>query len=155
MANYVFFRSVLDARSFAQTEMGREIGWLYNAAGIHVIPASAKRDDQRIPMVKELLRINPDLTNPITGEKGSPRMFFFKTLRHFIAEWQDYVWMEGKATANAPEKPKDKDNHLVGSCLSYAAQIPMRYMGEYGTKAVKRVAVRSTQEEDICETTGY
>jgi phage terminase large subunit-like protein len=155
MRNEVYFRSVLDARSFAQTEMGREIGWIYNAAGIHVVPASAKRDDQRIPMVKELLRINPDLTNPITGRKGSPRMFFFKTLRNFIAEWQDYVWMEGKPGANAPERPKDKDNHLVGSCLSYAAQIPMRYMGEYGRKAVMKTVNKQTSEEDICETTGY
>lgn len=154
MEKEVVFKTVLDSRSYAQTEMGREIGWLYNAAGLHVVAASGKHDNQRIPMTKELLRINPELRNPFTGKMGSPRMFWFSDLKHLIAEWQGYVWMDAKLGVNDPEKARDKDNHTI-TALHYGVQVPLRYMGDYGKKAVRRTVSAAPRRDDTNATTGY
>jgi hypothetical protein len=130
-----FAKTVLDSRSFStmDPQSGRPTGWVYKACGLLCRKASGKTDEYRIPLVKELLRINPDLQNPITGEMGSPRMFFFNNLVHFQKEWQGYVWEDyrsGGDQKNMKEHGRQKDNHLI-TALFYAAQIPMRYLGNY------------------------
>ena len=130
-----FAKTVLDSRSFStmDPQSGRPTGWVYRACGLMCQKASGKHDEFRIPLVKELLRVNPDLVHPITGEQGSPRMFFFNDLVNFQREWQGYVWEEyrsGGDEKNAKEHGRQKDNHLI-TALYYLAQIPMRYLGNY------------------------
>lgn len=135
MEEETYAKTVLDSRSFStmDAQSGRPTGWVYRACGLLCHKASGKHDEFRIPLVKELLRVNYDLVNPITGKQGSPRMFFFNNLTNLQREWQGYVWEEynsGGDNKNMKEHGRQKDNHLIVT-LFYLAQIPMRYMGNY------------------------
>jgi len=127
----VFYRSVLDGRSFARQDMGREIGWWYKANGLRVIPASKAQSQKHIPAVKELLKVDPERTHWVTGKRGAPRIYVFSTLVNFQREIFNYVWDDHKAQhgKDLKEVPRKKDDHLM-NCLEYLAQIPIRYMGE-------------------------
>lgn len=155
-----YAKTVLDCRSFSLVEgSGRPINWMYRASGILVQKASGKQDAHRIPLVKELLRIDPERIHPLTGKKGSPRMFFFRSLTKFQWEWQNYVWDEYKhgqdEEKNPKEKARDKDNHLM-TALSYACQIPMRYMGDYpGLTRSSGIKNEPHYDEPTSAITGY
>jgi len=130
-----YAKTVLDSRSFStmDPQSGRPTGWVYRACGLLCQKASGKHDEFRIPLVKELLRVNHDLVNPITGERGSPRLFFFNDLVNLQREWRGYVWEEyasGGDAKNSKEHGRQKDNHLI-TALFYGVQIPMRYLGSY------------------------
>lgn len=133
MDGEVYVKTVLDGRSFTTKEsQGRPINWLYRANGLLVQKASGKQDKDRLPMVKALLEIDPERIHPITGAKGSPRMFWFSTCTETIREWRGYVWEEytsGKVQKNPKEKPKDNDNHAM-TALAYGVQIPLRFFGD-------------------------
>ena len=147
-------------------QSGRPTGWVYRACGLLCQKASGKHDEFRIPLVKELLRVNHDLVNPITGEQGSPRLFFFNDLTNMLREWRGYVWEEyasGGDAKNSKEHGRQKDNHLI-TCLFYAVQIPMRFLGNYGGEIVegerktKRVEPRVEnylQDKPRSRITGY
>ena len=159
-----YAKTVLDSRSFStmDAQSGRPTGWVYRACGLMCHKASGKHDEFRIPLVKELLRINHDLVNPITGEQGSPRLFFFNDLVNLQREWQGYVWEEyasGGDAKNQKEHGRQKDNHII-TALFYAVQIPMRYLGSYSDSLHKKdemsKTIRSTSGEGpISSITGY
>lgn len=54
--------------------------------------------------VNEYLKVDPERVHPITGEKGSPRIFIFKNCRNLILEIPDYIWKEGE---DVPIKKND------------------------------------------------
>jgi len=141
-----FLKTVLDSRSFSQKEMGRQIGWLYNACGLHVQQASGAKTELSVPALKELFRIDPTRRHFATGEMGAPRIYVFASLKNFISEIEGWVWDTYASKAdnfNLKETPKKKNDHLM-SCALYLAQIPMRYFGNLYCKT-GRGAARTLQ----------
>lgn len=73
-----------------------------------------------VGMVNEYATVDPDHTNPLTQEKGSPRVFIFKGMEHWWEEQGDYTWLdktgvdivEGSAVHAEVEDPH-KPNHLM------------------------------------------
>jgi hypothetical protein len=130
----IFRFTVLDKRSRNTTDagLGFTIGQLYAFGGIRTVDASGMDDDTAIPIVKELMRFDDSLHNPITGKMGSPRLFVFRSLANFIREITNFAMQEYKnarteAKNNLKERPITKDNHLMDA-LKYLAQIPLRYV---------------------------
>jgi phage terminase large subunit-like protein len=120
-----FFKSVLDGRSFSQKEMGREIGWLYKAYGLHVQPASGARSDEYVPAIKDLFRVDQERTHYVTGNKGAPKAYVLRSLVNFIREIEGWVWdtYESKSDEkNVKETPKKLNDHLM-SCFIKGTKI--------------------------------
>lgn len=86
----------------------------YEDNGLYFIPANNQKL-AGINRVKEFLKINPDRRNPITREKGSPRLFIFKNCVNTIWEMKQYKWRKLRSlqTRNAPEEPIDYADHLM------------------------------------------
>lgn len=128
----VFAKTVLDSRSFASREMGREIGKIYRDNGLRVQPSSGAFLEKQLDAVRELIRIDPNRKHLVTGKMGAARLYVFRSLRNFIWEIEHWVyetWAHEADRKPEKEKPASKDQHLCGSCLCYLAQIPMRYLG--------------------------
>lgn len=124
-------KQVMDSRSFAlpDANSGKPLGWLYRCAGLRVNKASGKFSDHWVPLVQALLHIDIRRRHVVTGEMGAPRLYVFNTCVNFKREVEHYVWEEQKGQGKDPsEKPRKKDDHLM-SCLQYASQIPLRYVG--------------------------
>ena len=86
----------------------------YEDNGLYFIPANNQKL-AGINRVKEFLKVNPDRRNPITREKGSPRLFIFKNCVNTIWEMKQYKWrkLRSLTTRNAPEEPIDYADHLM------------------------------------------
>ena len=86
----------------------------YEDYGLYFIPANNQKL-AGINRVKEFLKVNPDRRNPITREKGSPRLFIFKNCVNFIWEMKQYKWRKLRSLTqrNAPEEPIDYADHLM------------------------------------------
>lgn len=64
--------------------------------------------------VAEYLYVDPERIHPLTHQKGSPRLFFFRTCRMAIREHIGYQWATLKVNwgrENEPEKPKNYNDH--------------------------------------------
>lgn len=126
-------KQVMDSRSFSLPDgggSGKTIGWLYRCAGLRVNKASGRFSDHWVPMVQALLHIDPTRKHVVTGAMGAPRLYVFNCCVNFKREIEHYVWEEQRAGdgKDPTEKPRKKDDHLI-SALQYAAQIPLRYVG--------------------------
>lgn len=125
-------KQAMDSRSFSLSDAssGKNYGWLYQQAGLRrLIKASGKNTEHWIPMVKELLAIDPERKHLITGEMGAPRLYVFNTCTNFYSEIMNYHWDENEKSKEDPrEVPVKKDDHLMNA-MAYAAMIPMRYYG--------------------------
>lgn len=65
--------------------------------------------------VSQYLHVDPDHVHPITGEKGSPRLFIFRKCINTIKEYIGYEWENVKKPneRDASEKPKKKADHIM------------------------------------------
>jgi len=91
------------------------IGDLYVENGLHFSPAD---NDVKtgIDLMLNHFRVDVDLINPFTGEKGSPRIFIFKDCTNTIREIPQYRWktlrIKGRYR-NQPEEPEKANDHTV------------------------------------------
>ena len=65
--------------------------------------------------VSQYLHLDPDHVHPITGEKGSPRLFIFRKCANTIKEFIGYEWEAvGDTEERDPsERPKKHADHLM------------------------------------------
>lgn len=70
--------------------------------------------------IHKYLRVDPKKVNPITNEKGSPRMFVFDSCGVLIEQIENYKWSKISNTSeNDPkEEVRKKDDHLM-DCFRY------------------------------------
>lgn len=86
----------------------------YNDFGVHPVPGN--NDVQAsINRIKEFLKIKENRFHPVTGEQGSPRLFFFKNCENTIEEMSKYHWKKTRTLAprNPLEQTTDIDDHTV------------------------------------------
>ena len=109
---------VIDPSTKAKTREKEGFPWSvleeYNDYGVYPIPGS--RDKKaRINRLKEFLRVDPERRHPITGEKGSPRLFVFRSCQNLISELPRYQWKKLRSLVprNPPEEPQDVDDHAI------------------------------------------
>lgn len=128
-------KTILDSRSFATGQDGETtIGDQYKFGGLRVSPAPGQNTERLIPALKTLMYVYKDLTNPVTGKKGSPRAFWFRNLENWRRERAEYANKEtqGKVGKGISEKPDAKNDHLI-DCALYATNLPMKYVtGRWG-----------------------
>jgi hypothetical protein len=107
----------LDCRTFKVTDDDTEFtkGKLWQVAGFtKMVPAARNNPEDRADIIRELLTVDPNIKNPITGEMGSPKVFFF---RHgasgLIGNMQRLRNKEVTKNGVRTEKIVAKDDHDV------------------------------------------
>jgi|GEM_PF-1879209 len=158
-----FHKQVMDSRSFAlpDASSGKPHGWIYRAMGLMVSPASGKFSAHWVPMVQELLHVDPERVHPVTKEKGAPRLFVF-CLPECVPlknELESYAWEVSKGDPDVDtDKPEKKNDHGPNA-LGYAVQIPLRYQGDIyasraeesgkGEKGIAKTVVRDDEDNEL------
>jgi len=146
-------KTIMDSRSkntnnpLAQLESGK----LYKWAGLNTQDAAGSTLETSIPIVKQLLAINPDKEHPHNAVNGSPAIFIFRNMSSLLNELYGYAWKEYKSSkaqagGNPHETPVMKNDHLM-DCLRMGCQIPFRYLeGIWCTN--RDINVISEEEEE-------
>ena len=161
-----YAKTVIDGRTFGSTDPLTQmtLDKLYYVSGLRVQAAKCLPTTmQGVGVVKELMRVDPDKIHPITGKKGSPKIFVFRNLANFMRELRGYSMMEytsGKIAQgkNPQEKPRDKDNHLMDA-LIYLCTIPPRYISDrwafHGIDMKEREREREDREDNLDTPKGF
>lgn len=114
--------TVIDPSTYAKTREKNgykfSVADEYLEAGIATVPG---QNDviAGINRVKEYLRVDANHIHPITGEKGSPRLFVFKSCPETIEEIQQYRWKQAVKLSGDPNKdeikeaPVKRNDHLA------------------------------------------
>jgi hypothetical protein len=126
-----FAKTVMDSRSMAKKEdyTGKTYGQIYRMSGLQIQPASGKEGKDWIPIVNELMRIDPTRKHLVSGKFGAPKLYVFNTCVNFKREVEGYVYETvNDEKSNQSDRPRKKDDHGC-SCIGYACQIPMRWQG--------------------------
>lgn len=102
----VFRRTSGNARTVGTTVAGlfREEGILMQRANNDILSGIAK--------VQSYLTVDPTHLHPITGEFGSPRIFFNQELTWNDQEFTDYNWKRDSAGEHE-DTPNDKNDHAM------------------------------------------
>lgn len=133
-----YAKTVLDSRSFASDspDSGRTNGQIYRHAGLHVQPASGKKSEHWVPILKEMLNVDWDRmpyrsNGHAAQEKGASRLMIFRSCLNLRREIEGWAWepMKTMDNRNLKEAPRKKDDHGCNA-LGYAAQIPLRWRGD-------------------------
>lgn len=123
--HYIF--DVIDGRSFRNPDTNSKytIGDIYKLSGLdHLRPAPIQNIESTIPIVKELLKIDPNRTHIITGKKGAPKLYVMNTCPNLIKHIKGYRNKETKDGMS--EKPNAKDDHDLDA-LRYGFMMNPRY----------------------------
>jgi|SRR3990167_1812382 len=109
---------VIDPTTRAKTMIKNGMPWSvleeYEDNGLQLVPAN-NEVLASINRIKEYLHIQKDRINPITQQKGSPKLFIFKNCPNLIEELKTYRWKKQMISQeqNAPEKPVKYKDHTV------------------------------------------
>jgi len=124
-----FFATALDSRSGGSRVPVGELTLLdlYAIFGLRCVPASGRRLEVTIPLVKEWLRIDHNREHPITKKLGSPRCFVFSTMDMFIGHIERYTDEDPKIGSSKSERPKAVDDHDLDA-FRYMIQMPPVYV---------------------------
>jgi len=154
-----YAKTVLDSRSFALNDpgSGKTYGQIYKASGLPVSPASGKKSEHWVPLLKELFAPNYDADHVYNkksnGEfvKGRPHLMIFRSCVNLIREIEGWVWEEYRSGAdgkNLKESPRKLNDHGC-TALGYLCQIPLRFRGDlYGRMSSVGNAFQNEQEEE-------
>ena len=106
---------VMDGRSFRKPSDDKKttIGDMYRMAGLSRVRGAPIEEIQPgISLVKEMLRIRPDLMHIVTGKPGAPRLYVMRKCRRLISSIKSYRNKEAiNAQGNPSEKPQEKNDH--------------------------------------------
>lgn len=75
-----------------------------------------------ISRMKEYLKFDPEHIHPITGRKGSPRLFYTEDCTGVIKEYSNYIWPKdqaGNINQSSYEVPRKAHDHAL-DCDRYA-----------------------------------
>jgi len=107
---YLF--DVIDGRSFRNPDTNSRytLGDIYKLSGLNRLrPAPLQNIENTVPIVKELLKIDPERKHIITGKKGAPRLYVMASCPNLIKHIKGYRNKETKDGVS--EKPNAKDDH--------------------------------------------
>jgi hypothetical protein len=125
---YIF--DVMDGRSFRSPDANTRLtlGDLYRMSGLNRLrPAPLQQLESTIPIVKELLKVDPSRKHIITGKMGAPRLYVMSNCGGFISHIRNYRNKETKAKdGNPSEKPQEKDDHDLDA-LRYGFMMKPRF----------------------------
>ncbi|MBM3302213.1 MAG: hypothetical protein FJY85_19960, partial [Deltaproteobacteria bacterium] len=129
--------TMLDSRSGSTKDSGSnlDIKTLYLYAGVRTQPSPGFNSERTVPIVKELLRIDPKLKHPHrTDLDGAPRLMVFRNLENFIREIKNYAWQEYTSEKissqhNRKEAPVARDDHTLDA-LKWLCQAPLKYVDD-------------------------
>jgi len=122
---YIF--DVIDGRSFRNPDTNSRytIGDIYKLSGLNRLrPAPMQSIESTIPIVKELLKIDPTRKHLITGKMGAPRLYISSDCKNLIKHIKGYRNKETKDGVS--EKPSAKDDHDLDA-LRYGFSMGPRY----------------------------
>lgn len=89
-----------------------------------------------INRVAEYFRVRKDHINPLTGEKGSPRVFISSRCKNLIRELGEYIWEKSADTRNDPkERPRKKNDHACDTIRYLIMSRPSPFAVEIDTEA--------------------
>lgn len=112
------YRDTFGCPKFFQTESdGRTVADEYEEGENRIFISQAPMGvSVRIMRVMEFLKVNPERKHPITGEMGSPRLFFLKgRCPNTIQELQEYAWKDRTYDEDETqrEEAQDRKNHAM------------------------------------------
>ena len=132
--------TVMDPRSFSQpsNETGVTRGQRWAQAGLRCIPASGKKNENSIPVVKEWLELIPGrkhilvqmkLRDEVMGPDGNkltsaPRLYVQNHLHPFRNEIESYITKDEQ-----PNLPADRQKDHDMTCFKYLMMANPRYLG--------------------------
>jgi len=80
----------------------------YDEYGISLSPANNSKE-AGWNRVGEYLRVDPEHIHPITGKRGSPRLFISARCKWLLTEIPEYIW---KRLSNESTNPKEEARKL-------------------------------------------
>lgn len=133
----VFQQTVMDPRSFSSPDpsSNMNLGQLYRRAGLAVRQAPAQNSENRIPRVKEWLKVDYTKKHPVTGKMGRPKVYVFSTCTNFVREIESRRWkkVQRKNDETPVEVPEKKDDHTQNA-FEYLIFTPPRYFPPTGRR---------------------
>jgi len=139
--SYIF--DVIDGRSFRNPDTNSRytIGDIYKFSGLSRLrPAPVQNIESTIPIIKELLKIDPKRKHIITGKMGAPKLYIMNTCPNLIRHIKGYRNKELKDGIS--EKPNAKDDHDLDA-LRYGFMMGPRYNPNKPIRP--KMAIRSTK----------
>ena len=99
----------------------------YDEYGISLGPANNSRE-AGWNRVGEYLRIDPNHIHPITGDKGSPRLFISSRCKHLLTEIPEYIWKRlSDENANPKEEARKLKDHACDALRYLIMSLPSPY----------------------------
>jgi hypothetical protein len=97
----------------------------YNACDVYPVPGNNDWNGG-FNRINEALVVDPTLTNPVTGESGSPRLLAFHTCNNWLREMSNYKWKKSKGSVlrNAPDEPIDYNDHTIDETRYLLSLLP-------------------------------
>ena len=123
-------RTVSDPRSLSKSldNVRWTIRQEYMRHGLVLVPGSAQRPENMIPVAGQLLELDMNRKHFITKEPGAPQVYVFSTCKNFIWEitsWRNKVvrTVVGKDVMSK-EKPEAKNDHLMQGFMMMGVDDP-------------------------------
>jgi len=146
MCGEVYRKTVFDSRCFQKPDVstGMTISQLYGMCGVVLHPASGRKLEDTVPIVKEWLRVSEDREHHVTKKMGAPRLYVFSTCKNLCNHIEHYINQERNSDGTNPsEKPRSVDDHDMDA-LRYLVQIPPIFVDGCGIGTYQR-----EEEEDV------
>jgi hypothetical protein len=125
-----YIYDVLDPRTFRNPDSNSRytIGDIYKHSGLtRIRPAPLQQIDATVPLMKEMLKIDPKRRHIITGKLGAPRLYFLRSgVPRLIMHMKNYRNREENRNGIPSEKPQSKDDHDLDA-LRYGVMNGPRY----------------------------
>ena len=122
--------SSVQTRSKAELDANPKLDELFSYADqymdndIFVLP-NQKDWDAGYDRITELLAIDPEHINPITGTRGAPHLYVSRTCSHWTSEIEGYMWKKLKVTQDFTEEPIDKNDHHMDGMNGFLTSRPV------------------------------
>ena len=99
----------------------------YDEYGISLSPANNSKE-AGWNRVGEYLRVDPEHIHPITGEKGSPRLFFSTRCKYLLTEIPEYIWKRlADENSNPKEEARKLNDHACDALRYLIMSLPSPY----------------------------
>jgi hypothetical protein len=142
---YMF--DVIDGRSFRSPDLNSRltVGELYKIAGLQRMrPAPIQPIETTIPIIKELMRIDPEMRHYERKTQGAPKLYVFRTCPNVIKDIKGYRNKEDHSRNGViSEKPHSKNDHTLDA-LRYGVMMNPHYIS---SKPYKTTGENSDKKE--------
>ena len=136
---YMF--DVIDGRSFRSPDLNTRLntGDLYRLGGLSQLrPAPIQAIETTLPIIKELLAIDPERYHYETKKRGAPRLYVFRSCPNLIKDIKAYRNKEDHSRSGVvSEKPHSKNDHDLDA-LRYGIMMAPRYIAAKPYKITTR-----------------